>query len=338
MTKIQKNLLQINNLKVHFYTDYGVLKALDGVNIWINQNETLGIVGESGCGKTMTARAIMRLIPHPGRIAGGEIIFKGTNLLKLSESEMQKKRGNEISMVFQEPKTSLNPVFKIGGQITEILGKHKPEMTKTEKKDRAVELLNLVGIPSPGQRFFDYPHQLSGGMCQRVVIAMALACGNSELLIADEPTTALDVTTQAQILELFKHLQEKLTMSIMLISHDLGVISEVADRVAVMYAGSIVELTNAAQIFNNPLHPYTNGLLNSLPKLNKKGKIEKLFTIPGTVPNSFELRPGCKFFNRCSFASEDICLGKEPILFQHEPGHWVRCVNLEKVKNRIGKQ
>lgn len=338
LKKIKKNLLEINNLKVHFYTNYGVLKALDGVDLWINRNETLGLVGESGCGKTMTARGIMRLIPHPGRIAGGEIIFKGINLLKLSEREMQKKRGNEFSMVFQEPKTSLNPVFKIGGQITEILGKHKPEMTKAGKKDRAIELLNLVGIPSPKQRFLDYPHQLSGGMCQRVVIAMALACGNLELLIADEPTTALDVTTQAQILELFKHLQEKLTMSILLISHDLGVIAETADRVAVMYAGSIVELTNAAQIFNNPLHPYTNGLIDSLPKLNKKGKIEKLFTIPGVVPNSLELRPGCKFFNRCSFAIEDICLGKEPILFQHEPGHWVRCANIDGVKNRIEKQ
>jgi peptide/nickel transport system ATP-binding protein/oligopeptide transport system ATP-binding protein len=334
---LDEHLLEIRNLRTYFFTDVGVLKTLDGVDLYVKKKETLGLVGESGCGKTMTARSIMRLVPSPGRIVDGEIILNGRNLLTFSENEMRKIRGDEISMVFQEPMTSLNPVYQIGNQITETLAAHRPAITRKERKGRAVELLKIVGIPSPERRFYDYPYQLSGGMRQRVVIAMALACGNPELLIADEPTTALDVTIQAQILELFKKLQEEIGMSIILITHDLAVIAEVADRVAVMYAGSVVESTDVVTLFENPLHPYTRGLLNSLPQLAGKEKTSKLYTISGVVPNLLELRRGCKFFNRCSFAQEQVCMGKEPSLHEHEPGHWVRCVRIDEIENQKDK-
>lgn len=333
-----KHLLEIRNLKVYFFTDFGVLKTLDGVDLWVKKKETLGLVGESGCGKTMTARSIMRLIPHPGRIVDGKIHFNGKNLLDLSRKEMRKVRGDRISMVFQEPMTSLNPVYSIGNQITEVLAVHRSTMTRKERKDRALELLMMVGIPSPERRFYDYPRQLSGGMRQRVVIAMALACGNPKLLIADEPTTALDVTIQAQILELFRKLQEQLGMSIILITHDLGVIAEVANRVAVMYAGSIVEHTDVVALFKNPLHPYTQGLLRSLPQLGYEEKKTRLYAIPGAVPNLLGFRSGCKFFTRCSYAQEDVCSEEEPRLLQYEPGHWVRCVRIDAIENPEGKQ
>ena len=333
MTKVlsENSVLDIRQLKVHFFTELGVLKILDGIDLWVNRDETLGIVGESGCGKTMTARSIMRLVPRPGKIVDGEIILEGKNLLNLSDSEMQNVRGNKVSMVFQEPMTSLNPVFKIGNQVTEILAIHRPEMTKRERADRALEILKLVGIPSPEQRLYDYPHQLSGGLRQRVMIAMALACGNSKLLIADEPTTALDVTTQAQILDLFRELQENLEMSIILITHDLGVIAEMANRVAVMYAGLVVEMTDVISLFKNPLHPYTRGLINSLPNLMDGGKTTPLNTIPGVVPNPLNLLPGCRFYNRCSFANKDICLEEGPILLEHGSQHWVRCANMAAI-------
>ena len=325
-------LLEIRNLNVHFFTDIGVLKILNDVDLRVNKKETLGLVGESGCGKTMTARAILRLIPHPGQIVSGEIFLDGKNLLNLSKREMQKVRGDALSMVFQEPVSSLNPLYKIGGQITEILAAHRPEMSRKDRKDRTIELLEEVGIPSPERRFYDYPFQFSGGQCQRVVIAMALACGNPRLLIADEPTTALDVTIQAQILELFKDLQEKMGMSIILITHDLGVIADVADQVAVMYAGSIVEYTDVTSLYKNPLHPYTIGLLKSLPELIDGREKEKLYTIPGVMLNPSEFGSGCKFFNRCIYGQEDICSEENPALLQHERKHWVRCVKAGHIK------
>jgi len=327
-------LVKMQNLKTYFFTDVGVVKAVDGVDLWVHKKETLGLVGESGCGKSVTALSIMRLISYPGRIVSGKIFLEEKNLLTLSEKEMRKVRGNEITMVFQEPMTSLNPAFQIGDQITEVLAVHRPMMTKKEKEDRTVEVLRMVGIPSPKQRIYDYPHQLSGGMRQRVMIAMAIACGNLKLLIADEPTTALDVTIQAQILDLFKKLQEEIGMSIILITHDLGVIAEIADRVAVMYTGRVVEYTDVVTLFQKPLHPYTRGLLNSLPQWKQKKRKAKLYTIPGVVPNPLNLRSGCKFFDRCPYRHERICLGKEPRLNEVEPGHWVRCFRIKKIENQ----
>jgi len=329
-------LLEVHNLKTYFFTDIGIVKAVDGVDLWVNRKETLGLVGESGCGKSVTALSIMRLISHPGRIVSGEIFFDGENLLKLSEKEMQKVRGDEIAMVFQEPMTSLNPVYRIGNQITEMLTVHRPIMTRKERENRAIELLGMVGIPSPNRRIYDYPHQLSGGMRQRAMIAMAITCGNLKLLIADEPTTALDVTIQAQILDLFKKLQEEIGMSMILITHDLGVVAETVDRVAVMYTGSVVEYTDVVTLFKKPLHPYTRGLLNSLPQLGRKARKAKLYTIPGVVPNPLDLRSGCKFFDRCPYRNEEICLEREPKLNEIETGHWVRCWKVREIENREG--
>ncbi len=330
------HLLEVHNLKTYFFTDVGTVKAADGVDLWVSRKETLGLVGESGCGKSITALSIMRLISHPGQIVDGEIFFDGANLLKLSEKEMQKVRGDEIAMVFQEPMTSLNPAYRIGNQIAEILTVHRPMMTKKERENRTIELLGMVGIPSPHRRIYDYPHQLSGGMRQRAMIAMAITCGNLKLLIADEPTTALDVTIQAQILDLFKKLQEEIGMSVILITHDLGVIAETVDRVAVMYTGSVVECTDVVTLFKKPLHPYTWGLLNSLPQLRRKAKKAKLYTIPGVVPNPLDLRFGCKFFNRCPYGREEICLEREPKLNEIEPGHWVRCRRIREIENQEG--
>jgi peptide/nickel transport system ATP-binding protein len=321
-------LLAIHNLHTYFFTDEGVAKAVDGVDLELKEGGTLGVVGESGCGKSVTALSVMRLIPDPpGKITQGEILFGGTNLLDLSEAEMRKIRGRSISMIFQEPMTSLNPVFQIGDQISEVLRLHEG-MSRKESWDRSVEMLKMVGIPSPERRVQEYPHQLSGGMRQRAMIAMALAC-SPKLMIADEPTTALDVTIQAQILELMNRLQKEKGMSVILITHNLGVIAETAQRVAVMYAGRIVEYAEVKPIFFNPMHPYTQGLLKSIPRLDEEhARKARLEAIPGLVPSLLELPPGCKFSNRCKYVFEKC--GEEPQLIEAEPGHMVRCWLHEK--------
>ena len=316
-------LLTIRNLHTYFFSDEGVAKAVDGVDLELKEGGTLGVVGESGCGKSVTALSVMRLIPDPpGKITQGEILFGGTNLLDLSEAAMRKIRGRSISMIFQEPMTSLNPVFQIGDQISEVLRLHEG-MSRKKAWDRSVEMLKLVGIPSPERRVQEYPHQLSGGMRQRAMIAMALAC-SPKLMIADEPTTALDVTIQAQILELINRLQKDKGMSVILITHNLGVIAETAQKVAVMYAGRIVEYAEVKPIFGNPMHPYTQGLLKSIPRLDEAhARKARLEAIPGLVPSLLELPPGCKFSNRCKYVFEKC--GEEPQLIEAEPGHMVRC-------------
>jgi peptide/nickel transport system ATP-binding protein len=321
-------LLTIRNLHTYFFTDEGVAKAVDGVDLELKEGGTLGVVGESGCGKSVTALSVMRLIPDPpGKIAQGEILFAGTNLLDLSEPEMRKIRGRSISMIFQEPMTSLNPVFQIGDQISEVLRLHEG-LSRREAWDRSIEMLKMVGIPSPERRVQEYPHQLSGGMRQRAMIAMALAC-SPKLMIADEPTTALDVTIQAQILELMNRLQRDKGMSVILITHNLGVIAETAQKVAVMYAGRIVEYTEVKPIFGNPMHPYTQGLLKSIPRLDEDhARKARLEAIPGLVPSLLELPKGCKFSNRCKYVFEKC--GEEPQLIEAEPGHLVRCWLHEK--------
>lgn len=313
-------LLEVKNLKTYFYTEDGVVKAVDGVSFHVNEGETLGLVGESGCGKSQTSLSVMRLISHPGKIVDGEIYFNGQNLLALSDDEMRKIRGNDISMIFQEPMSSLNPVFTVGYQISESLMLHQG-LSKEEARKKAVEMLRLVGIPEPEKRVDEYPHQMSGGMRQRVMIAIALSC-NPKLLIADEPTTALDVTIQAQILDLMRDLRRKFNTSIIMITHDLAVIAEMADRVIVMYTGKIVEEAPVRQLFKNPGHPYTQGLINSIPKLHVES--ERLEAIGGTVPNPLNLPPGCRFANRCKYA-KDICRQKEPPIIEIESGHRVAC-------------
>jgi peptide/nickel transport system ATP-binding protein len=321
-------LLAIRNLHTYFFTDEGVAKAVDGVDLELKEGGTLGVVGESGCGKSVTALSVMRLIPDPpGKITQGEILFAGTNLLDLSEAEMRKVRGRSISMIFQEPMTSLNPVFQIGDQVSEVLRLHEG-MSRREAWDRSIEMLKMVGIPSPERRVQEYPHQLSGGMRQRAMIAMALAC-SPKLMIADEPTTALDVTIQAQILELMNRLQREKGMSVILITHNLGVIAETAQKVAVMYAGRIVEYAEVKPIFGNPMHPYTQGLLKSIPRLDEdRARKARLEAIPGLVPSLLELPRGCKFSNRCKYVFEKC--GEEPQLIEAEPGHLVRCWLNEK--------
>lgn len=323
----KEKLLEMKRLKTYFYTEQGVSKAVDGVDFEIYPGETLGIVGESGCGKSVTSLSIMRLVPEPpGKIIDGNIFFKGSDLTKLSQAEMREIRGNEISMIFQEPMTSLNPVFTIGEQISEVVILHQ-KVSKEEAREHSVEMLRKVGIPLPEQRISEYPHQLSGGMRQRVMIAMALSC-DPALLIADEPTTALDVTIQAQILDLMNDLKDKFEMSIMMITHDLGVIAEVSDRVAVMYAGKVVEYTDVNTIFANPQHPYTWGLLNSVPRLDKK--VARLTTIPGIVPSPYDFPEGCKYNTRCPLA-DDKCLAAEPEMRVTEDGHQVRCWHLDRL-------
>jgi oligopeptide/dipeptide ABC transporter ATP-binding protein len=316
-------LLKIRGLHTYFFTDEGVAKAVDGVDLELEEGGTLGVVGESGCGKSVTALSIMRLIPDPpGKIVKGEITFNGIDLLNLSEAEMRKIRGRSISMIFQEPMTSLNPVFQVGDQISEVLRLHEG-MSRKEAWNRSIEMLKLVGIPAPERRVSEYPHQLSGGMRQRAMIAMALAC-TPKLMIADEPTTALDVTIQAQILELMNSLQKEKGMSLILITHNLGVIAETARQVAVMYAGRIVEYTNVRSIFTAPKHPYTQGLLKSIPRLDEHhGRKEKLEAIPGLVPSLLDLPVGCKFSNRCKHVF-DRCV-EEPPLLEPVSGHLVRC-------------
>jgi len=318
---MSENLLEVKNLKTYFFTDGGVVKSVDDVSFNVKPGKTLGVVGESGCGKSITSLSIMQLVETPpGKIVGGEIIYNGENLLGKNKDEMRKIRGGEIAMIFQEPMTSLNPVFTVGQQIMEALTIHT-DMDKAKAKERAIEMLKLVRIPLAEKRFNEYPHQLSGGMRQRVMIAMALSC-NPKLLICDEPTTALDVTIQAQILDLINELKEKLGTSIMMITHDLGVIAEVADDVMVMYAGKIVEYGTADQIFETPLHPYTHGLMNCIPKLNDDDET-RLHVIPGMVPSPDRMPKGCAFCPRCPEARK-ICEEKMPELTEVN-GQKVRC-------------
>jgi peptide/nickel transport system ATP-binding protein/oligopeptide transport system ATP-binding protein len=314
-------LLTVKDLKTHFYSAGKTIRALDGVSFEVEEGEVFGLVGETGCGKSVTALSILRLIPHPpGKIVEGEIQFRGRNLLALSEDEMRSIRGKEISMIFQEPMTSLNPVFRIGDQMMELIMLHQG-LDRSRAFEKAIEMLDRVHIPDAGRAVKQYPHQLSGGMRQRVMIAMELSC-HPFLLIADEPTTALDVTIQAQILRLVKEMKKELHTSILLITHDLGVIAEMCDRVAVMYAGSIVEQASVEEIFENPKHPYTQGLWGAIPHIDQDK--ESLTVIPGTVPDLSQPPVGCKFHPRCSFRF-DPCDRMVPPLFQPSPRHWVAC-------------
>ncbi len=318
-------LLDIRGLKTHFRTDDGMVRAVDGVDIAINAGETVGVVGESGCGKTVTAMSVLKLIAMPpGEFVAGQILWKGRDLIPLSKAEMNEIRAREIAIVFQEPMTSLNPVFSVGEQIAEVVRRHE-KVTRKEAMDRAAEMLRLVQIPNAERRVNDYPHQFSGGMRQRVMIAMALSL-NPQLLIADEPTTALDVTIQAQILDLLAEMKERLGMAVMLITHAMGVVAEVTQRVVVMYAGKVVEEAPVGQLFAKPLHPYTQGLIRSIPRLDRAGRAkERLEAIPGTVPNMLTPPPGCRFAARCKMASAR-CLEEIPPLREIEPGHKVACV------------
>src|SRR5215471_3546074 len=315
-----QQFLSVNNLRVHFRTEDGILEAVSGVSFEIGKAETLGLVGESGCGKSVTAYSILKLLPvPPAEYAAGEIKFRGEDLLKLDDKAMRSIRGNLISMIFQEPMSSLNPIMTIGTQITEAIREHRKK-ARRESREIAINMLRRVGIPSPETRFNEYPHQLSGGMKQRAMIAMALVC-HPALLIADEPTTALDVTIQAQILELLNELQSELEMSILLITHDLGVVAETCDRVAVMYAGKVVELAPAESLFSQPKHPYTHGLFRSLPTLGKRK--EQLAAIPGAVPSPLDFPSGCRFRTRCPLA-KDICKD-EPRLREITGNHLAAC-------------
>lgn len=318
---MSEQLLAVRNLKTYFYTQDGVVPAVDGVDFSVNRGKTLGIVGESGCGKSVTSLSVMGLIPNPpGKVVEGEIMFEGKDLTKAHEADMRHIRGNEISMIFQEPMTSLNPVFTIGDQIMEAIILHQ-KLAKKDARERSIDMLKLVGIPAPEKRIDEYPHQMSGGMRQRVMIAMALSC-NPKLLIADEPTTALDVTIQAQILDIMRKLQRDIGMAIMLITHDLGVIAEVVERVVVMYAGKVVEEAPVGELFAKPLHPYTLGLLGSIPMIDKKS--DRLKVIPGVVPNPMNMPAGCRFNPRCEYVM-DICREKQPELKAIGPDHQVRC-------------
>lgn len=314
-------LLEFRNLKTYFYTEAGVVKAVNDVSFSIREGETVCVVGESGCGKSITAMSLMRLIPSPpGKIEGGEILYQGKDLLKLKDGEMRMLRGNEISMIFQEPMTSLNPVLKIGEQIMEPLIEHK-FLSKREARQKAIELIEQVGIPRAAEIVDAYPHELSGGMRQRIMIAIALSC-DPKLLIADEPTTALDVTIQAQILDLLRRLKQERNMSLMLITHDLGVVAEMADYVVVMYAGKVIEQAPVREIFKNPRHPYTKGLLKAKPIIGQR--TTRLYNIPGMVPNPIGLGDNCHFSDRCEHCME-ICLTKQPQLKEDANGSKVAC-------------
>jgi oligopeptide/dipeptide ABC transporter ATP-binding protein len=318
-------LLDIRDLRTYFYTQDGVVKAVDGVDLAVRRGEIVGLVGESGCGKSVTSLSIMRLISRPGKIESGEIWFNGVDLLTLPGREMTRIRGSRISMIFQQPTSCLNPVFDAGYQLAEVLKIHE-SIKRRAGRARAVEVLRVVGIPDPEKRVNAYPHELSGGMAQRVMIAMSLVCCSPELLIADEPTTALDVTIQAQILDLMRNLQAQTGAAIILITHDLGVVAEMASRVAVMYAGRIVEEADVRTLFNNPMHPYTQGLLASIPVLGQVK--EELDVIPGTVPGLINLPPGCRFAPRCRSRVKKglaICMQEEPNLLPVAPGHTARC-------------
>ena len=324
MTEEKQPLLEVRHLKTYFFTEDGVVKAVDGVDFSVDTGEVLGLVGESGCGKSVTSFSVMRLVGVPGKIVEGEVFFEGKDLLKLPEAEMVKMRGNRMSMIFQQPQSSLNPVYKVGDQVAEVLQIHQ-EMSKEEAWEKAIDLLRQVGIPDAAKKANAFPHEMSGGQAQRVMIAMALAL-NPNLLIADEPTTALDVTIQAQILDLMRGLRENMGTAVILITHDLGVIAEMADRVAVMYAGRIVEQSGVKALFEKPLHPYTQGLIASIPVLGKV--TDKLDVIPGSVPNLINLPPGCQFAPRCRSRVSyglTICTREEPDLLEALPGHAVRC-------------
>jgi oligopeptide transport system ATP-binding protein len=315
-------LLEVRNLRTQFFTQDGVVNAVNGVSFTLNEGETLGIVGESGCGKSVTVLSLMRLVPQPpGRIVGGEVLFQGRDLLKVSEEEIRQVRGNKIAMIFQDPMTSLNPVLTIGRQISEALELHLG-MTKEQARKRSIELLEMVNIPEAGARIDDYPHQFSGGMRQRVMIAMALSC-NPQLLIADEPTTALDVTIQAQIIDLVKTLRKELGMAIIWITHDLGIVAGLVDRVQVMYAGYIVERAEVHEFYANPRHPYSLGLMGSLPRLDAKRR-EKLTPIEGLPPDLIVMPPGCPFYARCKYRIEQ-CLRENPPLRSIADGHEIAC-------------
>ena len=319
-----ETILEVRDLKTYFFTEDGVVKAVDGVDFSVRAGEVLGLVGESGCGKSVSSFSILRLVGVPGRIVNGEILFEGRDILKLSKEEMVKMRGDRISMIFQQPQSSLNPVFRVGEQVAEVLELHKG-INKKEAWTKAVELLTVVGIPDPEKKAYAYPHELSGGQAQRVMIAMALAL-SPRLLIADEPTTALDVTIQAQILDLIRELREKTNTAVILITHDLGIIAEMADRVAGMYAGEIVEFADVDPIFAKPLHPYTQGLIGSIPVLGKV--VDRLEVIPGLVPNLIDLPPGCRFEPRCLLRQQyglEVCRRKEPKLVEVSDKHTVRC-------------
>jgi peptide/nickel transport system ATP-binding protein len=318
--KNSNELLRVEGLKTYFFTEDGTVKAVDGVSLRLNRGETLGVVGESGCGKSVTSMSIMRLISAPGEIVEGEVLLRGLEITKLSEEDMRHIRGNRISMIFQQPTSCLNPVFRVGDQISEALMLHRG-MSKQQARQRSIELLTMVGIPSAKTRVDSYPHEMSGGMCQRVMIAMALSC-EPELLIADEPTTALDVTIQAQILELMRDLKNRYNTGIILITHDLGVVAEMADYVSVMYAGKIVEEAPVGELFESPKHPYTQGLLASIPVLGEVR--DKLAVIPGSVPSLRNLPPGCRFAGRCAYVM-DICRVEEPALLRLSPTRTARC-------------
>ena len=317
-------LLEIQNLQTHFYVNGHVARAVDDISLSLEPGQTVGLVGESGCGKSVTAHSIIQLIPDPpGKIVGGKILLEGKDLLTFSEAQMRNIRGNRISMIFQEPMTSLNPVFPVGDQVGEVIRLHQ-QLSRKDTRQRVVEMFKLVGIPAPESRLSDFPHQMSGGMRQRVMIAMALAC-NPRLMIADEPTTALDVTIQAQILDLMNKLKEETGAAILFITHDLGVIAEMAQKVAVMYAGKVVEYTDVKTIFTNPKHPYTLGLLQSIPVIGRKIKGGRLNTISGTVPSLFNLPAGCLFSDRCPDVFADCCKTK-PEMYRITENHVARCL------------
>lgn len=319
------SLLNINNLVVEYVADKKVVKAVNGISLILNKGETLGLVGETGAGKTTIAKAVMRILPDPpAKIRGGEILFEGSDIMKLSEHKMRSIRGKKISMIFQDPMTALNPIMTVGKQITEAIGLHE-KMSRAEAEIKAVTMLEMVGIP--GERFSEYPHQFSGGMKQRVVIAMALAC-QPELLLADEPTTALDVTIQAQVLEMMDNLKRELNTSVLLITHDLGVVAEMCDKVAIIYAGEIVEYGTATEVFDHPGHPYTKGLFDSLPKLDSK--VKRLNPIKGMMPDPTELPAGCKFYERCPYAV-DACKVDKRRDVELGNGHYVKCDRTNEV-------
>ncbi|WP_413293632.1 ABC transporter ATP-binding protein [Bdellovibrio sp. HCB185ZH] len=315
-------VIEVKNLETTFVTKAGPFKAVNNISYSINKGQTMGIVGESGCGKSVTSYSLMRLIERPGTVTGGQVLLNGRDLLKINESQMEEVRGGEMAMIFQEPMTALNPVLTIGRQMDEQIMRHK-KCTQKESKERAIEMLRLVGIPSPAERYNSYPHQLSGGMRQRAMIAMALSC-DPMFLIADEPTTALDVTIQAQILELIQGLQQKFNMTVQFITHDLGVISEISDRVMVMYGGQFCEQADTQELFLNPLHPYTAALIASRPKFGER--VARLRTIEGSVPAPHELPKGCPFTNRCPRAVNECAVLKPPVV-EFKPGHTVACFN-----------
>lgn len=322
--KDEPPLLQVTDLRTYFFTRAGTVKAVDGVSLTVRRGEVRGIVGESGCGKSMTAMSILQLVDKPGRIVSGEVLFKGENLLEKSRRDMTAIRGKQIAVIFQEPKSSLNPVIKVGNQLLEVLRVHQ-DANRPSQEEEAVNMLKEVGIPDPEQRVENYPHEMSGGMAQRVMIAMGMACA-PDLLIADEPTTALDVTIQAQVLDLIRQLRDERRMTVILITHNMGIVAEMADIVTVMYAGTSVEEASTLSLFEEPLHPYTQGLIASIPVMGHRK--ERLDVIPGNVPSLIDMPPGCRFAPRCKARIENSlakCEQEEPDMLEAKPGHLVRC-------------